>query len=329
MKNKKIIYTVSTLLITSLCVTGCSAKLTNGNKNVVKMDSGSITADELYKELKEKYAINIIVDQIDHKLFDSKYKSDNTEKEQIDAEINKIKETYNTEESFNSVITQYFGVKDEKELREMLSLEYKRNLAVKDYIKENLKDNEIQEYYDTKTIGDIKARHILIKSEAKESDSEDEKNRKEEKAKKKAEEIIKKLNDGEKFEELAKKYSNDSGSAKDGGNLGYFNRNDNFDEDFVNATAILKTGEYTKEPVKTQFGYHIILKEKEKDKPKLDDVKEDIKNTLTEEKLSNDSSLYYKCLEKIREEAGVKIKDSTIKKAYKNLMNNLTSNNTK
>ena len=37
MKNKKIIYTVSTLLITSLCVTGCSAKLTNGNKNVVKI----------------------------------------------------------------------------------------------------------------------------------------------------------------------------------------------------------------------------------------------------------------------------------------------------
>ena len=328
MKKKKIIYTVSTLLITSLCVTGCSAKLSNGNKDVVKMDKGSITADELYKELKEKYAINIIVDQIDHELFDSKYKSDSNEKAQIDAEISQLKKTYNTEETFNSVIKQYFGVEDEKELREMLSLEYKRNLAVKDYVKENLKDNEIQEYYDTKTIGDIKARHILITSEAEDSDSDEEKSKKEEKAKKKAEEIIEKLNNGEKFEDLAKEYSDDSGTAKDGGNLGYFNRDDNLDEDFVNAAAILKKGEYTKEPVKTQFGYHIILKEKEKDKPKLDDVKEDIQVTLTEEKLANDSTLYYKSLKKIREEAGVKFKDSTVKKAYKELMNNLTNNTT-
>lgn len=191
MKNKKIKYIIGTVLITSLCTTGCSAKLSDGNKNVVKMNDASISADELYKELKEKYAINIIVDQIDHKLFDKKYKSDSKEKESIDSEIAQIKETYNTEAMFNSVIQQYFGVQNETELREILSLEYKRNLAVNEYIKNNLTDDEIQTYYDTKTIGDIKASHILIKSTATDKDSDDEKSKKEEEAKKKAEEIRK------------------------------------------------------------------------------------------------------------------------------------------
>ena len=325
MKNNKIKYGIATLLVTSLCITGCSAKLSNGNKDVVKMKNASISADELYKELKEKYAINIIVDQIDHKLFDTKYKSDANEKNSIDAEINQIKQTYSTESTFNSVIQQYFGVANEEELRKVLSLEYKRNLAVNDYIKEHLTDDEIQEYYDTKTIGDIKASHILITSNAKDDDSDEEKAKKEEEAKKKAEEIIQKLEKGEDFKKLAKKYSADEATAKNGGDLGYFNKDDNFDEDFVNAAAILKVNEYTKEPVKTQYGYHIILKTAEKNKPKLDKVKDDIKTNLTKEKLEQNQTLHYETLIKIREENGVKFKDTQIKKAYKELMNKLTN----
>lgn len=325
MKNNKIKYGIATLLVTSLCITGCSAKLSNGNKDVVKMKNASISADELYKELKEKYAINIIVDQIDHKLFDTKYKSDTNEKNSIDAEINQIKQTYSTESTFNSVIQQYFGVANEEELRKVLSLEYKRNLAVNDYIKEHLTDDEIQEYYDTKTIGDIKASHILITSNAKDDDSDEEKAKKEEEAKKKAEEIIQKLEKGEDFKKLAKKYSADEATAKNGGDLGYFNKDDNFDEDFVNAAAILKVNEYTKEPVKTQYGYHIILKTAEKNKPKLDKVKDDIKTNLTKEKLEQNQTLHYETLIKIREENGVKFKDTQIKKAYKELMNKLTN----
>lgn len=328
MKNKKLKYIVGTILITSLCTTGCSAKLSNGNKTIVKMNEVSISADELYQELKEKYAINIIVDQIDHKLFDTKYKSDNNEKKSIDNEIAQIKQTYNTEATFNTVIQQYFGVKNEEELRKVLSLEYKRNLAVEEYIKKNLTEDEIQTYYDTKTIGDIQASHILIKSTATNSDTDEEKKKKEEEAKRKAEEIIKKLDNGEKFDKLAKKYSNDSGTAKDGGNLGYFNKNDNLDENFVNAAALLKVNEYTKSPVKTQYGYHIILKTKEKNKPKLDKIKEEIQSNLTQEKLKEDSTLHYKTLIKIREEAGIKFKDTQIKKAYNELMDKLTNNTT-
>lgn len=68
--------------------------------------------------------------------------------------------------------------------------------------------------------------------------------------------IIEELNSGTKFEDLAKKYST-CPSGKRGGALGKFGRGQMV-KPFENAAFELKVGETTKEPVKTQFGYHII-----------------------------------------------------------------------
>ena len=78
-----------------------------------------------------------------------------------------------------------------------------------------------------------------------------------------------------------------------------------------------------KEPVKTNYGYHIILKTGEKDKPKLSKVKKDIKDKLTTEKLDSSSTIYYETLMDIREENKVKWNDDTLKKAYEDYMKNL------
>ena len=93
--------------------------------------------------------------------------------------------------------------------------------------------------------------------------------------------------------------------------------------EFSNAVKELKNNEYTKEPVKTEYGYHIILKTGEKDKPKLKDAKKEIKEKLREQKLNNDSSLYYEALRDIREENKIKWNDDTLKKAYNDYINNL------
>jgi len=68
--------------------------------------------------------------------------------------------------------------------------------------------------------------------------------------------ILEELNSGTKFEDLAKKYST-CPSGKRGGALGKFGRGQMV-KPFENAAFELKVGETTKEPVKTQFGYHII-----------------------------------------------------------------------
>ncbi len=322
---KKIIKVTASALAICLLITGCgnNAELKDNN-TVVKTDEGKITADELYESLRDKYGISVLVDMIDHQLFDEKYKTDDTEEETINAQIEQMKSQYNNDdEAFQAAITQYLGVEDEDELRDLLSLEYKRNLAIEDYVKDSITDDEIQKYYDDEVIGDIKVRHILIKPETTDDMSTEEQTEAEEKAKKEAEDLIKQLDDGADFEELAKEYSDDTGSASDGGLIDYFNKDDNMDEAFLNASIDLEEGKYTEEPVQSSFGYHIILKLDQKKKPKLNKVKNDIIETLAENKLNEDATLRYNALIEIREEAGIKFNDDSLKKDYDELMQQL------
>ena len=322
---KKIVKVMASLLAVCLFVTGCgnNAELKDNN-TVVKTDEGKITADKLYESLRDKYGISILVDMIDHQLFDEKYKTDETEEETINSQIEQMKSQYNNDdEAFQAAIKQYLGVEDEDELRDMLSLEYKRNLAIEEYVKNSITDDEIQKYYDDEVIGDIKVRHILIKPDTNDDMSTEEKTEAEDKAKKEAEDLIKKLDDGADFKELAKEYSDDTGSASDGGLIDYFNKDDNMDEAFLNASIDLEEGKYTKEPVKSSFGYHIILKLDQKKKPKLNKVKDEIRKTLADNKLNEDAALRYNALIEIREEAGIKFNDDSLKKDYDELMQQL------
>ena len=180
-------------------------------------------------------------------------------------------------------------------------------------------DEDIQKYYDEKAIGDINASHILIKSEATDDMTDDEKAASEAKALQTAKDILKKLDNGEKFADLAKKYSSDS-SSSDGGNLGYFNRGDMVSE-FEDAVVALKVNEYTKTPVKTKYGYHIILKTDQKEKPALKDIKSDIRTTLVKNLIANTSNITTYAMEWIREKNGLKIYDSELKIKYDHYMN--------
>ena len=322
---KKIFKVTVGAMAICLLVTGCgnNAELED-NHTIVKTDEGTIKADALYEKLRDKYGISMLVDLIDHQLFDEKYKTDNEEEKTIDSQVEQMKSQYNNDqEAFEAAITQYLGVEDEDELREMLSLEYKRNLAIEDYVKKSITDDEIQKYYDDEVIGDMKVRHILIKPDTNDDMSTEEKTEVEEKAKKEAEDLIKQLDDGADFAELAKKNSDDTGSASDGGLIDYFNKDDNMDEAFLNASIDLEEGKYTEEPVKSSFGYHIILKVDQKSKPKLKKVRDDIIETLADEKLNEDATLRYNALIEIRKDAGIEFKDDSLKKDYDELMDQL------
>jgi len=83
------------------------------------------------------------------------------------------------------------------------------------------------------------ARHILLKDEAQ------------------AKDVIAQLGKGAKFEDLAQKLSTDEGSKKQGGDLNWFT-SDKMVKPFSDAVAQLNKGEYTKTPVQTQFGFHVI-----------------------------------------------------------------------
>lgn len=320
--KKKLGISLCILSVLILTVTGCGKKAElDDNKTAVSLKGIKITATDYYNEIKTSN-ISKLVDMIDHQLFDEKYKSDDEENQAVKEQINQLKESYSDETTFLSVIQQYFGVNSEDELEDMLRLEYKRNKAVEEFVANNLTDKEIEDYYDKNIIGDIKASHILITPDVDSDATDEEKEKAEEKAKKKAEKIIKKLDEGEDFAELAKEYSDDEATAKNGGDLDYFNTDD-MDENFIEAVKDLENNEYTKEPVKTQYGYHIILKVDQKEKPELDDVKDTIKETLANNKLNNDSTLHYETLIDIREENNIKWNDDELEKQYNELMDQL------
>ena len=95
--------------------------------------------------------------------------------------------------------------------------------------------------------------------------------------------------------------------------------------EFEKAAYELKVNEYTAEPVKTSYGYHIILKTKEYDKAELKDVKKDIIETLSSELVQNDKTISITALKELRKEKGMKIEDVELKSAYNKYMNSLYS----
>ena len=325
MKNNKMIKCFSALLVISLLACGCGKEIEvkNGSKVAVSTKGSKIRATEFYDTIK-KENIAQLVDMIDNGLFSKKYKDKKSEEDtKVKEQIDSIKSYYGSDpDTYKAALRQFFGVNTEEELEEMIRLEYKRSLAVADYIMDNLKDDEIEKYYNDEVFGQVKASHILIPVETTDKATEDEKAAAEKVAKEEAEKIIKQLKDGKKFATLAKKYSKDEGTATNGGDLGYFNL-DEMVEEFSNAVKELKVDEYTKEPVKSQFGYHIIIKTGEKEKEALKDIKEDIKTKLKERKLNNDSTLYYTTLQEIREANNIKWNDDVLKKAYKDYMDEI------
>jgi peptidyl-prolyl cis-trans isomerase D len=146
--------------------------------------------------------------------------------------------------------------------------------------KAEIKDNEIKEYYEKNKSNFIqeekaKASHILIKSEI----GDDPQIRDD--AREKAKELLVKLETGEEFTELAKKYSQDAKTAERGGDMGWFERG-KMDKSFDDAVFSLQIDEVSG-VVESKDGYHIIkLTDKKEEKVKeLDSVKDKITKTLS------------------------------------------------
>ena len=291
---------ILTCLMLGLVGCGAIPTLKNGEKAVATLDKGGVSADSLYSKLKSKYGAQEFVDLLDTEILNNKYKEDDSEKEYLNNQVKELKSSAEKNKISYSELLSYYGFKDDDAVKDYFRLTYRRDKAVNEYVKKDIKDSEIEKYYEDEVYGDIKAKHILIAPDTSDDMTTEEKEKAEKEAKKEAEDIIKKLDDDEDFEKLAKKYSDDSATAKKGGDLGWISTGDMVDE-FDSAAFKLKKGKYTTEPVKTTYGYHIIYKVDEKDKPKLKDVKDEAISTLVKNKLNEDKALYYDTLEKIRE----------------------------
>lgn len=320
MKNIK---KIALFVVVLLMVTGCGKEACVNEKGakVASLTKGGITVESLYSKLKDKYGAQEFIDLLDSEIF-KKDKETDAEKEKVRSQIEELQKSAKESNISYSELLSYYGFDNEDALKDYIVLSSRREAAVNNYLAKNLKSSEIDKYYEDQISGDISLKHILIKVDVKDDAKDEEKTKADTKAKKQAEDIIKKLNNKEKFEELAKKYSDDTATAKNGGDLGWVSKGDMVTE-FENAAFALKKGEYTKNPVKTTYGYHIIYKLDEKNKPKLKEVEDEIKTNLVKDKLEKDKTLYYDTLDKIRKDAGLKFEDDSLKKEYEKYLSNL------
>ena len=162
-----------------------------------------------------------------------------------------------------------------------------RDAYVKKQLEGKLTDAALRKKYEEMLFNtgrqeEIKAAHILVKDEAK------------------AKELIDQLNKGADFAKLAKENSLD-GSKDNGGDLGYFVKASMVKE-FGDAAFALKKDAYTKTPVKTQFGYHIIKLEdrRAQAKPEFDQVKDRVQAQLQEDEVR-------KIVETLRKDAKIEV----------------------
>lgn len=322
---------VIVILLAALIYSICSKripKLKDGNEIVATIKGKDITANDLFESLKESYGTSALLDIIDTYIANKEVKITDDDKEYANEVVDYYKEMaeyYQVE--FITFINNYLGLTDitsEKEFNDFVLEDYKKTLVVKNYLIDNAKEEDLKEYYEANYSDKLTVKHILIEVDPENEDSE----AADEEARETAEEIINKLNDtdkddlDEKFNELARDYSDDTQTYNNGGLMEDLVKA-NIQESFFNAAYELEDGEYTKEPVKTTYGYHVILKVSSKPADKYEDVIDAVKSEYADSLLSLDSSIMTLTWDEIRNKYKLSINDDIIKEAYEKQIESL------
>lgn len=286
-----------------LLLGGCSSDSTDSKDNtLISSKAGNVTVKDVMDKIgKDQIASTSFSIEL-NKILADKYK-DKVDTKRIDDDIKKEEKQYGGKDQFESMLKQQGMTLDDYKEQKRLSA-YQKQL-LNDKVK--VSDKEIKD--DTK-----KASHILIKVK---SDS-DKEGLSDKKAKAKAEKIQKEVEKNpNKFDELAKKESMDSASAKKGGSLGYVIKGQMVDK-FDKALFKLKEGQIS-DIVKTEYGYHIIKANKEDD---FNKQKSQLKTKIIEQKVQKNPKLLTNAYKDLLKEYNVDYKDSDIKKSVEDTILN-------
>lgn len=275
-----------TILIVAAAVLIVALSLNNGEV-VAKIGEEEISKDQFYDRLVEMYGSQVLDSMITEKIveLEAKKAKISVTDEDVQKELDKMIEQVGGEEMFNFQLAYSGYTMDQmkEELKNYLTivkiLEPKIEITdeeINSYFEEN-KDRFAQEE-------EVQASHILVDDEET------------------ANKVKKLLDDGGDFAALAKEYSKD-GSAQSGGDLGYFTKGEMVQE-FEDAAFSMEIGQVS-EPVKSEYGYHIIkvTDKKEAQEATLENSKDEIKDILRNQKVNE---LYPTWITEMQEQYDIK-----------------------
>lgn len=259
-----------------------------GSKTVATTSGGKVTQDQYYSSLKgTSQGKQVLQQMIINKVLEKQY-GDKVSDKTVTKQYNSYKDQYGSQ--FKSVL-QSNGM-DSSSLKKQLRSNLLLKEAVKDNdsISESQLEKEWKSYQPKVTVGQI----LVSKKSA-------------------AEKAIKALDDGQSFTSVAKKYSVDSSTRDKGGKIPAFdNTNTTLDANFKKAAFKLDEGKYTKEPVKTEYGYQVIKMLDKPAKGKMSDHTKELKEQIWNSDMSNSDKLHT-VVGKVLKKGNVTIKDNDLK----------------
>lgn len=279
MANSNNMTTTILAVVVSLAVAGAGGYMVGKRmgqpdaKAVATVNGEKITQTELYDEMVKQSGSQVLDRMISLKLVAQEAKKNNvavTDAE-IQAELTKVKESVGGEEAFQQVLTQQ-GM-TEQQVKDSIVVQLQATKILSKDI--NTDDTELKKFFDENTTlfdqRKITARHILVATEEE------------------AKAIKAQLDAGADFATLAKEKSTEPNAKESGGDLGTFGPGQMLPE-FDAAAFAMKKGE-TSNPVKTQYGWHVIqVTNTQGEAPNFDTMKDEVKQKMIDQKVQEQFS---------------------------------------
>lgn len=284
--RKKVI--ALTMAASVLALSACNGNKATDDEIIVKSKAGNVTKEELYQEMKDvagKETLQLIVLE---KVLDAKY--DISDK-QVDAEIKKMKDQLG--DSFDAYLAQQGQT--EASVRKIIKLNLLQEAALTEGIE--VKDEEVDKRIEMMNT-ELKVKHIVVADEET------------------ALKAKKKLDEGADFAATAKEFSIEDAAKETGGDLGWISYTSPMDKAFLNGAYALELNKIS-EPVKSDFGYHLIevteKRKAENAKEYSKEEKEDVRKEIQLEKADQNEALDK--ISTLLKEADVKVEDTDLKSA--------------
>lgn len=277
-------------------------KLKNGSDIVATVDGKKVTAADLYAILKEENGRQAMLNEIDEYLLDQKYPLSEKDKEDAKEDAEEYIEYYKNYGYSQESFLEENGFKSYDEFVEYMEYQIQARKYFFDYLEGRLEQGAVQKYFDEnkEECTQYDTEHILVKITETVPD---------EQALALINEILGKVNEGKSFEDIVSEYGDKVVHEE----LGFQGAKSSLEESFLTVMLSMEENSYSKEPVKTSYGYHIIHKRKA---ATLEDLRENILNTLSSDYIQDNQNFQYAAIDALRKEFNLKIYDEDIEKNY-------------